>query len=251
MQDRWSVYISVLGASARSAGGPGARAGERRSGVDRSTNQVNQEGGYTGLRPRDFRDLVWSLADVIALPRERVLLGSDHLGPNCWQRLPAREALKRAGVMTAEYVRADFRKTHLDCSMACRDDASNLSDELIAERSARLCALAEDAWRDSGGEPLVYVIGSKVPPPGGADEKLGEITVTESRSAQTTVAAQRAARRGCRSGCGEAERGSREAQSDQQPKDSCSQHQRASRVSQRIGDSLQTVRACRESNLLP
>jgi D-tagatose-1,6-bisphosphate aldolase subunit GatZ/KbaZ len=161
--------------------------------IEATSNQVNQEGGYTGMRPAQFRDLVLSMADAHGLARDRVLLGGDHLGPNAWQSLPAAQALERAGVMVAEYVRAGFRKIHLDCSMRCADDPAVLSDEIIATRSASLCARAEEAWRNSGGEPPVYVIGTEVPVPGGAQENLHELTVTEPKAALATVAAHRAA----------------------------------------------------------
>jgi D-tagatose-1,6-bisphosphate aldolase subunit GatZ/KbaZ len=161
--------------------------------IEATSNQVNQEGGYTGLRPAQFRDLVLSLADESRLPRERVLLGGDHLGPNPWQSLPAQEALHRASVMVAEYVRAGYRKIHLDCSMACAGDPPVLSNETIAERSAALCAHSEAAWRKSGGEPPVYVVGTEVPVPGGAQEHLRELAVTEPRSVRATVAAHQSA----------------------------------------------------------
>ncbi|HVS78124.1 MAG TPA: D-tagatose-bisphosphate aldolase, class II, non-catalytic subunit [Steroidobacteraceae bacterium] len=161
--------------------------------IEATSNQVNQEGGYTGLRPAQFRDLVWGLADASGLPRERVLLGGDHLGPNTWQALPAQQALGRASVMVGEYVRAGYRKIHLDCSMTCAGDPPALSDEIVAERTASLCAQAEEAWRQSGGEPPVYVVGTEVPVPGGAQEDLRELAVTEPRAALATVAAHRSA----------------------------------------------------------
>lgn len=161
--------------------------------IEATSNQVNQDGGYTGLRPADFRDHLWRLADEIGLPRERIILGGDHLGPNCWQHDTAQAALARAAAMVAEYVSAGFRKIHLDCSMACRGDPRALADEVIAERSASLCAAAEDAWKRAGGEPPVYVIGSEVPTPGGALEKLHELTVTEPLAALATIAAHRSA----------------------------------------------------------
>jgi D-tagatose-1,6-bisphosphate aldolase subunit GatZ/KbaZ len=183
-----SAHPLVLRATlqhARATGGPAL--------IEATSNQVNQDGGYTGMRPAGFRDLVWQMADETGLPRERVLLGGDHLGPNCWQTQRAEVALQRAGVLVAEYVTAGFRKIHLDCSMACSDDPRTLSDELVAERAALLCARAEDAWRSAGGEPPVYVIGTEVPVPGGAQETLHEIAVTEPQSALATVAAHRAA----------------------------------------------------------
>ncbi len=160
--------------------------------IEATSNQVNQDGGYTGLRPAAFRDLVWRLAEEAGLARERVLLGGDHLGPNCWQALPADAALSRVGVMVAEYVSAGFRKIHLDCSMACRGDPAALPEELIAERSAALCARAEEAWQIAGGEPPVYVVGTEVPVPGGAQESH-ELAVTEPQAALATLDAHRAA----------------------------------------------------------
>jgi len=161
--------------------------------IEATSNQVNQEGGYTGLQPAQFRDRVWSLADQSGLARERVLLGGDHLGPNAWQSLRAEEALSRASVMVGEYVLAGYRKIHLDCSMSCADDPPALADEIVAERTAVLCAQAEAAWRKSGGEPPIYVIGTEVPVPGGAREELRELAVTEPRAALATIAAHQAA----------------------------------------------------------
>ncbi|HUA88552.1 MAG TPA: D-tagatose-bisphosphate aldolase, class II, non-catalytic subunit, partial [Steroidobacteraceae bacterium] len=161
--------------------------------IEATSNQVNQEGGYTGMRPAQFRELVLGMADEVRLPRERVLLGGDHLGPNAWQSLPAEEALRRAGVMVGEYVRAGFRKIHLDCSMSCAGDPGVLPDATVAARTAALCAQAEDAWGRAGGEPPVYVVGTEVPVPGGAQEDLHELAVTEPAAALATVAAHKAA----------------------------------------------------------
>ena len=157
--------------------------------IEATSNQVNQDGGYTGMRPAAFRDALHAAAAAVGLPRERVALGGDHLGPNAWQRLEAPAALAKASVMVREYVTAGFRKIHLDCSMACGGDARSLGDELIAERTAALCAETEAAWRDSGGEPPVYIIGSEVPVPGGAHETLSELAVTTPAAAHATIEA--------------------------------------------------------------
>jgi D-tagatose-1,6-bisphosphate aldolase subunit GatZ/KbaZ len=161
--------------------------------IEATSNQVNQDGGYTGMRPAAFRDLVHSLAEETGLPRERVLLGGDHLGPNPWQSARADEALARADRMVAEYVQTGFRKIHLDCSMACAGDPPVLDPGVIAARAAALCASAEAAWRAVGGEPPAYVIGTEVPVPGGAHESLGELAVTAPAAALATVDAHREA----------------------------------------------------------
>jgi len=161
--------------------------------IEATSNQVNQDGGYTGMRPADFRERVLCLATAVGLPHDRVVLGGDHLGPNCWQRLPAATALEKAGVMVAEYVTAGFRKIHLDCSMACADDPRALADEAIAERNAALCEMTEAAWRRTGGEPPGYIIGSEVPVPGGAHETLEGLHVTTPDAALATIDAHRRA----------------------------------------------------------
>jgi D-tagatose-1,6-bisphosphate aldolase subunit GatZ/KbaZ len=161
--------------------------------IEATSNQVNQDGGYTGMRPADFRERVLALATSVGLPHDRVVLGGDHLGPNCWQNLPAATALEKSAVLVGEYVAAGFRKIHLDCSMSSSDDPRSLGDELIAERTATLCAITEAVWRKVGGEPPVYIIGSEVPVPGGAHETLQELAVTTPQAAQATIDAHRRA----------------------------------------------------------
>jgi D-tagatose-1,6-bisphosphate aldolase subunit GatZ/KbaZ len=161
--------------------------------IEATSNQVNQDGGYTGMRPAGFRERVLALASALGLSHDRVVLGGDHLGPNCWQHLPSSTALHKAEVMVGEYVAAGFRKIHLDCSMSCADDPRSLDDELIAERTAALCEITEAAWRRAGGEPPVYIIGSEVPVPGGAHETLQELAVTTPEAAHATIEAHRRA----------------------------------------------------------
>ena len=161
--------------------------------IEATSNQVNQFGGYTGMTPAQFRDFVARIAAGANLPMERVLLGGDHLGPNCWQAEPAERAMTLAAQMIADYVAAGFRKIHLDCSMSCAGDPRPLSDAVVAERAARLCAVAEQAWRAAGGEPPVYIIGTEVPVPGGATEDLHELAVTRPEAALATLAAHRTA----------------------------------------------------------
>ncbi|HWW59227.1 MAG TPA: D-tagatose-bisphosphate aldolase, class II, non-catalytic subunit [Sphingopyxis sp.] len=155
--------------------------------VEATCNQVNQDGGYTGMRPADYRDFVQSIADKVGFPHERLVLGGDHLGPNPWTALPAAEAMDRAEIMVIQYVRAGFRKIHLDCSMSCADDAVPLPERIIAERAARLCRAAEDAFDGDAADAPVYVIGTEVPVPGGAAEDLDELALTTPEAAIATV----------------------------------------------------------------
>jgi D-tagatose-1,6-bisphosphate aldolase subunit GatZ/KbaZ len=158
--------------------------------VEATSNQVDQFGGYTGMKPQDFRRLVLELARRHGLPEDRIVLGGDHLGPNRWQERPAEEALAYAGDLVASYVAAGFTKLHLDCSMACADDKSPLDDSVVARRAATLASRAEQ--EASAGTPAdnpVYVVGTEVPVPGGAHDALEVLTPTSADAARATLAA--------------------------------------------------------------
>jgi D-tagatose-1,6-bisphosphate aldolase subunit GatZ/KbaZ len=154
--------------------------------VEATSNQVNQLGGYTGMRPAEFRSFVLEHVAAAGVGAERLILGGDHLGPNPWRTLPAAEAMERAEAMVAEYARAGFGKIHLDASMACGGDPERISDEVVAARAARLCKAAEDACGSS--ERPVYVIGTEVPVPGGATHSVTELEATSVPAAEHTLA---------------------------------------------------------------
>jgi D-tagatose-1,6-bisphosphate aldolase subunit GatZ/KbaZ len=156
--------------------------------IEATSNQVNHQGGYTGMKPEDFRRLVSGIAAAKGFDASRLILGGDHLGPNPWQKLPAAEAMREAERMVEAYVRAGFEKIHLDASMACGDERGPLSDETIARRTAALCAVAE---RASGSRKPVYVIGTEVPVPGGATESLTGLAATSREAAAKTLAVHR------------------------------------------------------------
>jgi D-tagatose-1,6-bisphosphate aldolase subunit GatZ/KbaZ len=183
-----SAHPAVIDAAMREAG-----AAEAALLVEATSNQVNQFGGYTGMRPADFVAFLESIAAHARFPRERTWIGGDHLGPNAWRAEPAEAAMAKAEDLVREYVTAGIRKIHLDCSMACAGDPVPLPEELVAARAARLLAASEAAAREAGGEPPVYVIGTEVPTPGGATEELATLAVTTPRAAAATLAAHREA----------------------------------------------------------
>lgn len=160
--------------------------------IEATSNQVDQFGGYTGMTPADFRDFVCQLADSLGFPQSELILGGDHLGPNRWQNQPAAQAMANADDLIKSYVAAGFKKIHLDCSMSCADDPVLLTDEIVAERAARLAKVAEETSQQHFGESdLVYVIGTEVPVPGGAHETLTELEVTTPEAARATLEAHR------------------------------------------------------------
>ena len=138
--------------------------------VESTSNQVDQFGGYTGMRPADFMGFVCGIAQRVGLDAGRLIFGGDHLGPNPWQDRPADEAMVLARDMISAYAAAGFTKLHLDTSMRCADDLAVLDDRVLAERAASLCTAAEAA---AVGTRPVYVIGTEVPVPGGGDRVTG------------------------------------------------------------------------------
>jgi D-tagatose-1,6-bisphosphate aldolase subunit GatZ/KbaZ len=160
--------------------------------IEATCNQVNQDGGYTGMTPADFRAFVERIAASIDFDPKNLILGGDHLGPNPWRHLPAVDAMSRAMVMIDAYVRAGFTKIHLDASMACQGEADPLPTVVIAERSARLAQVGEAAAAQATNKP-VYVIGTEVPIPGGAMEEITELQVTTPDDAIETIEAHRSA----------------------------------------------------------
>ena len=168
--------------------------------IEATANQVNQFGGYTGMHPADFRDFVYAIADKIGFPRERIILGGDHLGPLTWSALNEEEAMKNSVDLVREFVLAGFKKIHLDTSMRVADDSRDemLSDAVIARRGAVLYKACEDAYQELlKGDPAeqrpVFIIGSEVPIPGGAQQEENGISVTKPEALEKTLAAYKAA----------------------------------------------------------
>ena len=164
--------------------------------VEATANQVNQNGGYTGRTPADFHAFLVRIAEDESFPVEKLLCGGDHLGPLTWQNLPEEQAMKNAEELVRSYVLAGFSKIHIDTSMRVADDDPNerLSDETIARRGAYLAAVAEETFllyqlEHPDAPAPVYVIGSEVPIPGGAQENEDSVAVTSPSDCENTIAA--------------------------------------------------------------
>ena len=162
--------------------------------IEATANQVNQFGGYTGMVPKDFYEMVLKMAKEIDLPENMMILAGDHLGPLTWQNLPEKEAMENSIELVYQYTRAGFTKIHLDTSMKVADDADGLlSTEVIARRGATLYKAAMKGYEELKSEKPeamrpVFVIGSEVPIPGGAQEEEDSLAVTSPDAFRDTVA---------------------------------------------------------------
>lgn len=164
--------------------------------IEATANQVNQYGGYTGMKPVDYRNFLYTLADKTGFPRDKIILGGDHLGPLTWKSMPAVEAMEESKELIRQFVMAGFTKLHIDTSMHLGDDnpKEKLDTKIIAERGAVLALVAEEAYaalkavQPDALHP-VYVVGSEVPIPGGSQDEGEGIRVTKVDDFTQTVAA--------------------------------------------------------------
>lgn len=162
--------------------------------IEATANQCDQNGGYTGMKPADFKAYVLEIAREAKFDEQRLFLGGDHLGPLTWTHLPEKDAMANAEELIRHYVRAGFTKIHIDTSMKVADDDPNarLSDEIIAARGARLAKVAEETYQEllkhaPDSIRPVYIVGSEVPIPGGAQEASGGVQVTKVEDFKATV----------------------------------------------------------------
>ncbi len=162
--------------------------------IESTSNQVNQFGGYLGMKPAEFKDYVYEIADRVGFDKKKIILGGDHLGPQPWQNLPEKEALQNSIELVRQCVLAGYTKIHLDTSMRVADDDrhSKLETVTIARRGAIMLEAAEEAFEElKKDNPRavhpVYVIGSEVPIPGGSKEDEEKLQITTPEDFRETV----------------------------------------------------------------
>jgi D-tagatose-1,6-bisphosphate aldolase subunit GatZ/KbaZ len=166
--------------------------------IESTSNQVNQEGGYTGMRPCDFAEIALKLAREEGLDAAALVLGGDHLGPLVWCNEGERSAMEKAAQLVRDYTLAGFTKIHIDTSMRLAGDAVPLDVGVCARRGAALARVVEEAYaelaaRDPDAVRPVLVIGSEVPIPGGSREREDSVTPTSADDFRRQAAAFREA----------------------------------------------------------
>ncbi len=155
--------------------------------IETTSNQVNQNGGYTGMTPAAFMRWIAGRIQSLGVPPGSVAFGSDHAGPFPWRQEPAASAMGKAATLVAQCAEAGYVKIHLDATMHLADDPGDrrraLDPGIVALRTAQLCRAAEAAWRnrrtrDHETQEPVYVVGTDVPAPGGTESSAGAPEVT-------------------------------------------------------------------------
>lgn len=161
--------------------------------IESTSNQVNPQGGYSGMAPQDFASWVFELASQFGFPKEQLILGGDHLGPFPWKEFPVQNSMQHAKELVSACVKAGYTKLHLDTSMRCADDPMGpLPIEIVSQRMAELCLEAEKTADFVCGSSQskrnfpIYVIGTDVPPPGGKQSDFTNAHITTAHSADET-----------------------------------------------------------------
>lgn len=163
--------------------------------IEATANQVDQYGGYTGMKPADFMKFIQRLAGEEGIPMSQIILGGDHLGPLTFTRYNEDKAMAEARELIRQFVLAGFTKIHLDTSMkvASDDPDTRLSDEVISRRGAELAQVAEDSYKEllktnPNAVHPVYIVGSEVPIPGGSQQSVDTgLQVTKVEDFKNTV----------------------------------------------------------------
>lgn len=162
--------------------------------IEATANQVNQFGGYTGMRAGDYKNMVFAIAESVGFDKSKIILGGDHLGPLVWQKEEPETAMQYSRDLIAEYIMAGYTKIHIDTSMRLKGDSltERLSDETIAKRSADLYKQAKESFaeykkQNPDAQEPVFIIGSEVPIPGGAEENEDSVAVTRTEDFVQTV----------------------------------------------------------------
>src|SRR5690554_5206849 len=154
--------------------------------IEATANQVDQYGGYTGMKPIDFKNMVKNLCEEIGYDFNQVILGGDHLGPLTFVKYDEEKAMDEAKELIKQYVLAGFTKIHIDTSMKISSDDQHtpLSVETVAKRAAILMEVANKAFakrqkeNDQAIKPC-FIVGSEVPIPGGEQEEVETLEVTK------------------------------------------------------------------------
>tara|TARA_B100000941_G_C28493484_1_gene549431 strand:- start:667 stop:1926 length:1260 start_codon:yes stop_codon:yes gene_type:complete len=105
--------------------------------IECTSNQVNQNGGYTGQTPSKFFRKVSSLSKKINFNKKNLFLGGDHLGTLPWRKSKSSVAMRNAHNLINSFLRCNFCKIHIDTSIKCEDDRT-INNDIIFDRTYKI-----------------------------------------------------------------------------------------------------------------
>ena len=140
--------------------------------IECTSNQVNQDGGYTNKTPKKFIKEISNLRKKIKLSKNRLFIGGDHLGPLPWKKKNKQLAIKNSIKLIESFLKEKFCKIHIDTSIKCRDDKI-FNNEIIFERTKQILENIKIKKRIND---KFLIIGSEVPISGSGDNKRVVLT---------------------------------------------------------------------------
>jgi D-tagatose-1,6-bisphosphate aldolase subunit GatZ/KbaZ len=140
--------------------------------IECTSNQVNQDGGYTSTTPKLFVKKINKLRKKIKLNQSQLFLGGDHLGPLPWKNNTNKIALKKSIKLINNFLNEKFDKIHIDTSIKCKNDHL-INNEIIFDRT---CKILNSPIIKKKIDNKFLVIGTEVPLSGSDDDKKVIIT---------------------------------------------------------------------------
>ena len=129
--------------------------------VESTSNQVNQFGGYTHLKPKQFYKKLKILAKKIKF-KNNFYIGADHLGPLPWQTLNENKAMKNSIKLFKDVIKSGYNKIHIDTGIKLKNDKI-LSKKKIIHRCERIF----NSTSTKKLKNIFFVFGTEVPIAGG------------------------------------------------------------------------------------
>ncbi len=143
--------------------------------IECTSNQVNQNGGYTKKTPKKFIKEIFDLRKKIKLNKNQLFLGGDHLGPLPWKKNKNKIALKNSVNLIESFLKEKFCKIHIDTSIKCKND-NFFNNDIIFRRTKNIL---ENSRIKKKLKDQFIIIGSEVPLSGSGDNKKIVLTSTK------------------------------------------------------------------------
>jgi len=132
--------------------------------IETTSNQINQYGGYTYLKPKQFLLKINRIAKNLKF-KEKIIFGADHLGPLPWKDLKKNNAIKKAKKLFKDVIKAGYKKIHIDTGMKLKGD-----DFLSKQKIFNRCKSIFNTVNRKSIKNIFFVFGTEVPTAGGENK---------------------------------------------------------------------------------
>ena len=138
--------------------------------IESTSNQVNQFGGYTNLKPKQFFNRINILAKRMGI-KNNLWIGADHLGPLPWKNLDESVAIRNSIKLFKDVVKSGYNKVHIDTGIKLKNE-KKLSKKKIFQRCERIFNSINPKKLNN----IFFVFGTEVPIAGGGKDHKSKIT---------------------------------------------------------------------------